>query len=143
MDDISGNLDQHLLEAYLSTTYEVKDLGLKIKIGEENWDLEEFLVDNNVFTWAFISAYNPFSNALSFAENEGKHSILVKKVIDLNLVFREGFGIPAKNNWEPEKSLLILDITKLKAIELGKEMLQNAILFGRMGGVPELVFLKK
>jgi hypothetical protein len=49
MDDISRNIDQQLQEAYLATIYEVKHLGLQLRIGEENWNLEELLIDNNAF----------------------------------------------------------------------------------------------
>ena len=141
MDDISGNIDQHLLEAYLNTTYEVKDLGLKLKIGESNWHLEEFLVDNNVFSWAFVSAYNPFSKMLSIENNEARHLELVLAIEKMNLVKIEGYGVPENGDWEPEKSLLILGISKTEASDLGKKMEQNAIVFGRLGGVPELVVL--
>ncbi|MEM6966489.1 MAG: DUF3293 domain-containing protein [Bacteroidota bacterium] len=141
MDDISGNLDQHLLEAYLATTYEVQHLGLKIKIGVANWSLEEFLVDNNVFTWAFISAYNPRSRPLSFEENEKRHARLVSDVKGSKLAFSEGFDVPDQDDWEAEKSLLILDISKKDSVALGKKFEQNAIVFGRLGGSPELVVL--
>jgi len=139
MDDISRKLDQQLLEAYLATCYEVKDLGLKIKIGDSNWHLEEFLVDNNVFTWAFISAYNPYSQVFSPSENEARHLQLIEAVQKLDKVFIEGFGVPADEKWDAEKSLLILDIKRADAIFLGKKMEQIAVVCGRLGGVGELV----
>ena len=141
MDDNSRNLDQQLREAYLATTYEVKQLGIFLKIGESNWHMEEFLVDNNVFTWAFISAYNPYSKDFSLLENEKRHTQLVSEVKKMDLVFAEGFGVPANEDWKAEKSLLILDISKEDAITLGKRWEQNAIVWGRLGGEPELVFM--
>lgn len=144
MDDISGNLDQHLFEAYLATTYEVKHLGLKIKIGESNWPLEEFLVDNNVFSWAFVSAYNPHSKALSIEENEKKHGQLLKEIEKKKLSFSVGYGVPPNDDdWEAEKSLLILDISKKDALDLGKRYEQNAIVFGRLGGKPKLIVIPR
>jgi len=142
MDDISGNIDQRLLEAYLATTYEVKHLGLQIKIGESNWHLEEFLVDNNMFSWAFISAWNPYSKTVSREENEIRHAKLIKEVESRKFPFSEGFGVPADEQWEAEKSLLILGISRREAIFFGKRMEQNAVVWGRLGGVPELVIVK-
>ena len=141
MDDISRNIDQQLLEAYLATTYEVKHLGLYLRIGEENWDLEEFLIDNNVFSWAFISAWNPFSKPLPPSENKIRHLKLIEFVKNKRWVFAEGFGIPPNEDWQAEKSLFILDISRNEAINLGKKFDQNAIVIGRLGKTPELLFL--
>lgn len=141
MDDISRNIDQRLREAYLATIYEVKHLGLHLQIGVENWDLEEFLIDNNAFSWAFISAWNPFSKLLSTAENEIRHSKLVDFTKKKQWVFAEGFGVPQNKSWQAEKSLFILDISRNEAIELGKKFDQNAIVFGRLGKAPQLFFL--
>ncbi len=142
MDDISGNIDQPLLDAYLATIYEVKHLGLQIKIGEENGHLEEFLVDNNMFSWAFISAWNPYSKEVSAEENEIRHSKLVKMVEAKKFPFSEGYGVPSNEKWEAEKSLMILGISRREAIFFGKRMEQNAIVWGRLGGVAELVITR-
>ncbi len=141
MDDISRNIDQQLREAYLATTYEVKHLGLQLRIGEENWHLEEFLIDNNAFSWSFISAWNPFSQPLSTSENESRHLKLVEFAKMKQWVFAEGFGVPPNEDWEAEKSLFLLDISRNEAIDLGKMFDQNAIVFGRLGKAPELIFL--
>ena len=52
----------------------------------------------------------------------------------------EGFGIPANDGWEAEKSLLILDISKTKALQLAEKFEQNAFVFGKLSGVPSLVW---
>ena len=141
MDDISRNIDQRLKEAYLATIYEIKNLGLQIQVGVENWHLEEFLIDNNAFSWVFISAWNPYSKPLSFLENENRHQELVDLVNKNQWVFAEGYGIPQQNDWEAEKSLFILDISKKEAIELGNRFEQNAIVIGRLGNLADLIFL--
>jgi len=141
MDDNSRNIDQQLRDAYLATIYEVKHLGLQLRIGEENRDLEEFLIDNNVFSWAFISAWNPFSQLLSPSKNEKRHTLLMDFAKNKQWVFAEGFGVPRNKDWAAEQSLFILDISKIEAIDLGKQFDQNAIVVGRLGKGPELIFL--
>ena len=141
MDDISRNIDQQLRDAYLATTYEVKHLGLQLRIGEENWHLEEFLIDNNVFSWAFISAWNPFSQQLPSLENENRHLKFVEFAKKRQWIFAEGFGVPQNEDWQAEKNLFLLDISRDEAINLGKMFEQNAIVIGRLGKAPELVFL--
>jgi hypothetical protein len=141
MDDISRNIDQQLQEAYLATIYEVKHLGLQLRIGEENWNLEELLIDNNAFSWAFISAWNPFSQLLSPKENNILHLKLIELAKNKCWIYTEGLGVPQNKGWEAEKSLFILDIPKSEAVILGKTFNQNAIVIGRLGKAPELLFL--
>ena len=143
MDHNSLNIDQHVVQAYLNTTYSTQNPELAIKIGEFNHALNVFLFDNNSFTWAFISASNPFSSMLSEKENSQRHESLTQKAKSKKWRFCEGFGIPSDESWKAEKSLLILDISKKEAIGLGKEYDQNAIVFGRLNQTPELVFCKE
>lgn len=140
MDHNSLNIDQSTLQAYLNTTYTIENPELHIKIGEANHALNVFLFDNNSYSWAFISAFNPFSSLLSDEENERRHNDLVENVKAKKWRYREGKGMPADENWKSEKSLLILDISKPDAIRMGKAFNQNAIVFGRLNQAPELVF---
>ncbi len=77
---------------------------------------------------------------LSDDENEKRHSELVSAVA----VYRyyEGEGVGEDKTWKPEKSLLILSITKKDAIEIGKKFGQNAIVFGMIAAPPELIVLE-
>ena len=142
MDHNSLNIDQHTLQAYLSTSYVTEKPDLSIKIGEMNRPLNVFLFDNNSFFWAFVSASNPYSSMLSDNENELLHNNLIEIVKENKFRFVEGLGVPSDESWKAEKSLLILDISKKEAIELGKHFNQNAIVFGQLNQVPELVFCK-
>lgn len=52
----------------------------------------------------------------------------------------EGYGESPTGDWEPETSLLILNIARDEAIELGNELEQNAIVSGEIEGLAELVW---
>ena len=93
MDDISSNIDQQLLEAYQATTYEVKRLGIALRIGQKNRHLEEFLIDNNEFSYAFISAYNPYSQPLSEMENKARHQQLITWLKAKGCRYTSGYGL--------------------------------------------------
>ena len=142
MDDISSNIDQRLIEAYQATTYAVKALALALRIGEKNRHLEEFLIDNNEYSFAFVSAYNPYSQPLSEMENKARHLQLITWLKAKGFRYKTGYGIPDDSSWFPEKSVLILGISKKKAKELGNELEQNAVIFGILGKAPELVLLR-
>jgi hypothetical protein len=47
--------------------------------------------------------------------------------------------VPADNKWSPEPSFLVVGITRDESIRLSKKYEQNAIVFGELGGVVELV----
>jgi len=142
MDDISSNIDQRLIEAYKATTYEVKRLGIALQIGQRNRHLEEFLIDNNEFSFAFVSAYNPYSQPLSEMENKARHQQFTIWLKSKSFRYATGYGVPQNSSWHPEKSVLILGISKKKAVELGNELEQNAVIFGILGKAPELVLLR-
>ena len=94
-----------------------------------------------MFSWAFISAWNPYSKKVSEEDNEIRHAKLIKLVETKKFPTSEGYGVPENEEWEAEKSLLILGISRREAIFFGKRMEQNAIVWGRLGGVPELVIV--
>ena len=141
MEYNSNNIDQSLLSAYQDSVYETFNPALQIKIGEENEELSVFLFDNNVYTWAFVSASNPFSIKISTEENEKRHQSLINLVNNSELRCIEGEGKSEDSSWS-EKSLLILDISKKDAIKLAQTFEQNALVFGYFNRAPELVLCK-
>ena len=141
MDYNSNKIDQSLLKAYNETVYSTLNPVLEIKIGQENEELSVFLFDNNAFTWAFVSACNPFSIKIEDEENQKRHQILIDITQNGEFRFLEGQGKHPDSDWS-EKSLLILDISKKEAIKLAKDFQQNAIVFGYFNRAAELVICK-
>jgi hypothetical protein len=127
-------------EIYLQTNYIVQDgeSQLVFRIGETNVD--ELLNHYDATSWAFITAYNPFSMQLSIAENEARQSELIGLVKSKNLRFLEGFGECTTPDWEHEMCLFIFNIELGLAIELAKKYEQNAIVYGELSGVPKLIW---
>ncbi|MEM1319454.1 MAG: DUF3293 domain-containing protein [Bacteroidota bacterium] len=131
MDDSSGNIDQQLLAAYRNTTYRVFTPDLAIRIGIDNDELNTFLFDNNAFSWAFISAANPGSEEqLPASINQKRHQQLIQQVLEGRWRYCEAAGQPDSADWQPEPSLLILDISQQEALALGRAFQQKAIVFG-------------
>lgn len=141
MDNSSDNIDQQLLKAYQETVYQVLEPPLSIQIGVLSADLNTFLQENDATTWAFITAWNPKSQRLSQKENKQRHQELIKMVKNAGYLYFIGKGIGENPDWEPELSLLILNIAKIDAIQIGKYFNQNAIVFGVYGDVPILVII--
>lgn len=141
MDNSSRNIDQHLLKAYRETIYQVFEPSIALKIDTINPVLNQFLQENDVTTWAFITAWNPKSQVLSYKENTQRHQELIQIVEKAAYPYFIGKGIGKDSNWEPEWSLFILNISKTEAIKLGKYFDQNAIVFGIQNEAPQLLLL--
>ncbi len=134
----------HELEAwraYEKTRFCVDDGPRRIcfKAGSRSDKLEALLARRGATRWAFITASNPHSNPLPPAENARRHADLVQAVADLGLEALPGEGIGEDPGWTPEKSLLILGISRGKAERLGRRFDQLAIVVGRRGEPSQLV----
>jgi hypothetical protein len=130
--------------AYLDTNYVVSesDSRIVIKIGENNPALEQLLVQECVAEWAFITAYNPYSQQLAATENADRQQKMYSLLERRNLLFLNGFGEAANGEWPPEPSLLVLGLKRELAVELAKEFKQNAIVCGQKGKEAELVWCR-
>jgi hypothetical protein len=118
--------------AYRATTY-VVDLPastLRLRIDEPCPALDDVLEDYGCAAWAFISACNPGSLALSASENATRHARLIEAVNQLGLQWHEGKGVADTPGWPAEASLLILGISHGEALALAARFGQNAIVFG-------------
>lgn len=133
-------MNTDLIDAYRNTRYRVPEQNLEILIGEKCHNLDELLLKYNCEKWAFITPFNPESKILSEEENELRLMLLKKKVASYIVFGGEGVGIDKK--WPSEKSLLILDVDKIEAENIGRSFNQNAIVFGYIHKPAELIILR-
>lgn len=133
---------QELETSYLNANYVVMGPRNRIvvRIGAPNAELDELLRDHEAKSWAFVSAYNPYSRPLSNEENSSRHEALKIRLDRNNMRYFAGYGESPTGDWKPETSLLILNIDRDAAISLGIELEQNAIVAGETGGEPDLVW---
>ena len=131
---------QDLIEAYKNTSYNIFKPEISLKIGKSNSDLDDLLENYNCTEWAFITAYNPFSNILSDEENWERHKQLKENLREYCCF--EGEGVGDDPSWNPERSFLILGISEEDAVDLGEKFQQNAIVVGELKQVARLVLLK-
>ena len=128
-----------LLEAYKATCYEIIDPKVAIYIGQENEVLQTFLKENEITNWCFITAWNPFSKALSLQENKELNMFLEADLDGYSIFPGEGKDTIA--DWPPEISFFVGNITREQAIVLGEKYEQNGIVFGMVDELPELIVL--
>ena len=140
MDVNSSNIDQALLQAYLDTDYCLSNTSIVIKIGQFNPDLDSFLIDNNAYSWVFISPENPQSNRLSPKENQQRYQELLQIAQKRNYRYWEGYGRGNQQNWPDEQSLLLLDLETEEIDQLILQFDQNAVVKGQINQKAVLLF---
>ena len=133
-------INDDLILAFTNTKFHVFIPSIVIEIGKRNEDLDALIKKEGQTEWAYLTAYNPFSKELTDKENLERQSQLLSKISDYK--FYEGEGVGEDPTWKPERSILIVGITKNEAISLGREFEQNAIVYGKINEVPELIILK-
>jgi hypothetical protein len=139
MDEAGRKLE----ELYSATTYRVfvpAGPPIDLRIGARSAELDLLLTRHGAATWAFITAFNPGSQPLAAADNEGRHAELLSTLKASGSRYLTAVGIPNSGEWQPEASVIVLDIATADAIELAKRFGQNAIVAGRRGGEAELVY---
>ena len=136
-----SRVEESLWESYRSSTYCARtEIGeITIRIGAIDPLLERLLREGEIHDWAFITAYNPASAPLSATDNDARQERLEQVVRAGGYRCFSGSGAGAKDDWPPERSVLILGIRRAEAVELGRRFGQNAIVCGSRGQPAELL----
>ena len=131
-----------LIAAYEKALYVVfGEPELVIHIGEPNPDLDELLEAEGAATAAYITAANPRGEAASRWKNEIANAALVETQTTAGYRCFEGEGRDPHGRWRPERSALVVGISRADAEGVGRAFGQNAIVFVEKGRAPELVLL--
>ena len=114
---------------------------LVIRIGVPNPDLDELLAAEDAATAAYVTAANPRGEARTPWQNEIANAALVQSQTTAGFACFEGEGRDPQGRWTPERSVLVVGISRADAEAAGRAFEQNAILFIERGRAPELVLL--
>lgn|SRR5690606_39195964 len=127
---------------FLNTTYRILESAsvrktIDLKIGSTNPDLN--VIFPGVVSWAFITAWNPLPDILSYEENQKRSIQLQDELAKLNLKTHKAIGISACGSWS-EESLFIENISLAQAQAISKQFGQLAFVFGEMNAPAQLVY---
>ena len=132
-----------LHETYIRTDYTIhidSSPDYILNIGIPNFKWNQFLLESNFSFYFFITAWNPFSEPISEAENNNANLLLKARLEDLTLKLYDGVGKSWDSNWY-ENSFCAIGGDKNLAHQLGREFNQNAIVYGSITENPTLLFL--
>ena len=137
--DVLGSSELNLRKAYYQTTFSIPELKIDLMLKEVSPDLEKFLIENNLKTYCFITAWNPASEMQEEEANKKLNEKLLNNLKEYKVY--KGLGIPKKDSgWPSEESFIIFDIDESDAVELMEKYGQKAIVFGGLGNRPYLIY---
>ena len=134
-------ISPELIRAYREAHYIVLDEGTEIRLQVDTFNLElaRLMSSKNVRTASVLTAYNPYSEVKTKQDNELAQMQLRQRLEELGIATLEAVGRDAKEQWEPEPSVLALDLTLKEAETLADKFGQNAFIWiPKQDGVIEL-----
>ncbi|WP_292077487.1 MULTISPECIES: DUF3293 domain-containing protein [Brevundimonas] len=136
-------LEQALIDAFRETDFVIfGQPELVITVGTHSAAFDALMRWYGVDQAAYVTAYNPYSQARSDGENNQAQDAL-KATLNTNcLTWLEGEGRGRVGDWPPEPSLAVLGIPKAQACDLGCAFEQNAIVWCARGQPAELLLLR-
>lgn len=137
---MDSEIDPTLIDAYENTQYTILEPKVSILLNHKNPILDKWLEEKNVSSWAFITAFNPYSILLPEEKNLAAQDLFREKIASLGLSFLEGKGESANGDFPTEDSLFIFGISKEKSMEIATELEQNAFLFGSIYENSEILY---
>jgi hypothetical protein len=137
-----------MVQAYRETHYKVfaqpgsVEIAFTLRIDEPCPELLAAYKRRRVDCSAYITAYNPFSQALAAGENAARQLALVRELDARGLAWDEGVGAHPSNSWPGEPSCLVYGIALEAAKVLATRFEQNAFVWSGADGVPRLILLR-
>lgn len=123
---------QKLLTAYRETryTYRLNHCEASITIDQHHPQLDALLHQYHITSWCYITAENPLSQKTTASENAIRNSFLRLCLRQNQWLYLKGEGRDMHHQWPAEHSYLVLGIDYDRAIALGRQFTQHAIVFG-------------
>jgi hypothetical protein len=135
--------DPALDAAYRATDYRVEggpNGPFVVRVGEMSVDLEQLLLDEVEFDWAYLTACNPGSVRLTDDENARRTQELRDLLRCRWQYVYEGLSVGRDGTWR-EPSFLVLGMNEDEAVQIGRRFGQNAVVVGRMAEPARLVWV--
>ncbi len=131
------NLDR-LDAAYRRALYQIPAIGICLKVGIRNIDLDRIMVRHFAHEWAFLTPCNPGSIELAQSDNGYRIKAFAEEIS--SYPNWEGYGVDPEGRWPAEFSFLIAGLNLTDARELAIRYGQFAFLYGKTFHTSALVW---
>jgi hypothetical protein len=132
-------MDDYWEKAYTNTDYRVVDLDTVVRIGGRNEQLDHWLTEKGLNSFAIITAWNPMSEPVGLPENEAANQDLYQ-ALEGKYTMLDASGSASDGSWPPEPSFLIGGIMKEEATRVASRFRQRAYVYGECGKTAQLVW---
>lgn len=140
---LESAIDPDLVEAYKATDFHVHNQPpFVLKVGTASPQLAQLYHQHGTTCAAFLTAYNPYSEAVGDAENTAFQHKLSRELTSRGLTFLPGMGQDNQGQWPGEPSFLILGLALDEAKVMGAQYRQNALVWCGEDAVPQLILLR-
>ena len=138
---LKASREMECWRAYEKTRFCVDDGPRRVcfTAGSRSPRLQALLRRHETRDWAFLTGWNPASVELSRAENDARQDDLKRDLVTDGYRWLPGEGVGDDPASQPEESLLVLGISRGKAVTVGREFGQLAVVVGRRDGPARLV----
>lgn len=100
------------------------------------------LASRGIDRCAFITACNPLGEPADEATNARRQQEFAHVLAQRGFSWLTGAGCDPKEEWPPEPSFLVLDLSLDDAKAIGHQLRQNAIVWSGADHVPKLILLR-
>ncbi|WP_020571402.1 DUF3293 domain-containing protein [Neolewinella persica] len=138
-DERPAHYDEQLNVSYTSAEYVFHEFVLKI--GQHHPDFDDWLTEQGYRKYAFLTAFNPRSVLYSPADNTERQESLHQLLRVGGLPFAPAAGRDPEGNWPTEIGVFLFDVPSGEVHELARVFGQNAVVEGKVAGVPFLVWV--
>ncbi len=129
-----------LVAAYQATTYCVDGFPQwSLRVGSGCAALSAELGRRGLGGAAYVSAWNPAGRRAPAAANVAAHGRLLARISALGLPAYPGWGRGDAGDWPPERSMLILGLTRSAGQALAREFAQRACVVFPAGGTAAIL----
>lgn len=124
-------ISPELIQAYQEAHYIVLDghNEILLQVDTINLELARLMSNRNAHTACVLTAYNPFSEVKTKDENEFAQMQLRHRLQEKSITILEAVGRDVNEQWEPEPSVLALDLTLNEVENLADAFGQNAFIW--------------
>ncbi len=133
-----------VIAAYRAADYRIitGTAAFSIRVGAHSPPLDELHLRYKVESSAVITACNPYGELRPQDENDAATEKLERSVAAQGLSFLLAVGEDPLGLWPEERSVLVLGIALVTAVELGNQARQNAIVWTGVDARPQLILLR-
>jgi hypothetical protein len=138
-DEQPPHYDERLHQAYHAAEYIFN--GFILKVGHRHPEFDEWLTEQGYVHYAFMTPFNPRSRELPADVNRQRLGRLHELLRKRQRPFATAVGRDPAESWLPETGVFLFDPPSGEVHELARAFGQNAVVEGKVDGVPFLVWV--